>query len=134
MERDNYGFWIKTSRQRLGWTKYQLAKEVGIGASNLNLWEANKSIPNVKNFLKLTELFKSVNPPDDQRQLFQEACDCYVDYCIRNNYIYAQPSFSDSVLRDDRYKLSDSHDHVLGYYHIRYMMIFEKVKDIQEVS
>jgi len=48
---------LKEARLRRGWTKWRLAKELGVSWLTVNAWEKGRNAPSVLNTLKLVRLF-----------------------------------------------------------------------------
>jgi DNA-binding XRE family transcriptional regulator len=48
---------LKAARLKRGWTKYRLAKALGVSWLTVNAWEKGRSAPSVLNTLKLVRIF-----------------------------------------------------------------------------
>jgi DNA-binding XRE family transcriptional regulator len=48
---------LKAARVRKGWTKYRLAKALGVSWLTVNAWEKRRNAPSALNTLKLVRLF-----------------------------------------------------------------------------
>lgn len=53
----NYGFELKTHREKAGLSQMELSKATGITQSNISRWEENKRTPSIENCVILADFY-----------------------------------------------------------------------------
>ena len=53
----NYGFEIKSQREKAGLSQWELSKLTGINQSSISRWEDNKRTPSIENCVQLADFY-----------------------------------------------------------------------------
>ncbi|MBE5739886.1 MAG: helix-turn-helix transcriptional regulator [Clostridiales bacterium] len=53
----NYGFELKSQREKAGLSQWELSKLTGINQSSISRWEDNKRTPSIENCVQLADFY-----------------------------------------------------------------------------